>query len=66
MIAVCAYAARFVFYGISTTLSHVSAYTILENIRLGIAEKLMRAPLGTVIGDSVGRLKSVYCFQSCH
>ena len=27
-----AYALRFVFYGISTTLSHISAYTILENI----------------------------------
>ena len=59
VVAVCAYAIRFLFYGISTTLSHVSAYTILENIRLGIAEKLMKAPLGTVIGDSVGRLKSI-------
>ena len=29
-----AYAIRFLFYGISTSLSHISAYTILENIRL--------------------------------
>ena len=29
-----AYAIRFLLYGISTSLSHISAYTILENIRL--------------------------------
>ena len=40
-------------------LSHFSAYTILENIRLGLAKRLMKAPLGTVLGESVGKLKSV-------
>lgn len=54
-----AYALRFVFYGISTTLSHISAYTILENIRLSLARRLMKAPLGTVLGESVGKLKNV-------
>lgn len=54
-----AYALRFVFYGISTTLSHISAYTILENIRLSLAKRLMKAPLGTVLGESVGKLKNV-------
>ena len=53
------YAIRFLFYGISTSLSHISAYTILENIRLTLAQRLMKAPLGTVIGESVGKLKSV-------
>ena len=53
------YAIRFLFYGISTSLSHISAYTILENIRLALAQRLMKAPLGTVIGESVGKLKSV-------
>ena len=38
---------------------HISAYTILENIRLTLAQRLMKAPLGTVIGESVGKLKSV-------
>ena len=47
------------FYGISTTLSHISAYTILENIRLSLAQRLMKAPLGTVLGESVGKLKNV-------
>ena len=53
-----AYAIRFLLYGISTSLSHISAYTILENIRLTLAQRLMKAPLGTVIGESVDR-KSV-------
>lgn len=54
-----AYVLRLVFYGISTTLSHISAYTILENIRLSLAQRLMKAPLGTVLGESVGKLKNV-------
>ena len=41
-----AYAIRFLLYGISTSLSHISAYTILENIRLTRAQRLMKAPLG--------------------
>lgn len=58
-VGVGAYAIRFLFYGISTSLSHISAYTILENIRLTLARRLMKAPLGTVIGESVGKLKNV-------
>ena len=54
-----AYAVCFLLYGISTSLSHISAYTILENIRLALAQRLMKAPLGTVMGESVGKLKSV-------
>ena len=59
LIAVCGYAFRYIFHGISTSLSHASAYSILENIRLALAERLMRAPLGTVVEESVGKLKSV-------
>ena len=36
-ISLGAYAIRFIFYGISTTLSHFSGYTILETIRLRLA-----------------------------
>jgi len=57
--ALISYALRFLFYGISTTLSHISAYTILENIRLSLAEKLLKAPLGVVLSKSVGYLKNV-------
>ena len=59
LIGLGAYAVRFLLYGISTSLSHISAYTILENIRLSLAKQLMKAPLGTVLGESVGKLKSV-------
>lgn len=59
--AVClsGYAVKIVFYAISTNLAHISAYSILENMRLRIADKLMRAPLGTVLNQTVGKLKSV-------
>lgn len=51
LIGLAAYAVRFLLYGISTSLSHFSAYTILENIRLSLAKRLMKAPLGTVLGN---------------
>lgn len=58
LIALAGYFAKVLFYGISTTLSHFSAYTILEEIRLAIAEKLMSAPLGTVLNDTAGKIKN--------
>ena len=47
------------FFGISTSLSHESAYTILETIRLQVAKKLLNAPLGSVLNKSVGSLKNL-------
>lgn len=57
-IAMAGYLVKIVFYGISTVLSHVSAYTILEGLRLQIADRLMRAPLGTVLSKPIGHLKN--------
>ncbi len=59
--AVClaAYVVKLLFYGISTMLSHISAYTILEAIRLKIADKLMKAPLGTVLNETAGKFKNI-------
>lgn len=59
--AVClgGYVVKLVFYAISTMLAHFSAYSILENMRLRIADRLMKAPLGTVLNQTVGKLKSV-------
>ena len=39
------YALMLIFHGISTTLSHESAYTILEGLRRKMTDKLMKAPL---------------------
>ncbi len=47
------------FYAASTMLAHMSAYGVLEEIRLEIASKLVRAPLGTVIAQPVGTMKNV-------
>lgn len=53
------YLIKILFYGFSTVLSHRSAYKILENIRLAIADKLMKVPLGTVLNESIGKMKNV-------
>lgn len=53
------YVIKLLFYGISTTLSHSSAYQILESIRLAISRKLMKAPLGEILSNTAGKLKSI-------
>lgn len=53
------YIVKLLFYGISTTLSHISAYKILENIRLTATARLMRAPLGVTLGITAGNLKNI-------
>ncbi|WP_461612538.1 ABC transporter ATP-binding protein [Clostridium sp. Marseille-QA1073] len=58
-ICLAGYVVKLSFYAISTMLAHFSAYTILENMRLKIADRLMKAPLGTVLNQSVGKLKNV-------
>lgn len=58
---ICAagYLVKYSLYVLSTSLSHISAYNILENIRLALVNKLMRAPLGVVMGQPAGKLKNV-------
>lgn len=58
-ICLAGYLVKLIFYAISTLLAHYSAYRILETMRLKLADKLMRAPLGTVLNQSIGKLKSV-------
>lgn len=59
-LAAGSYVASKALFGISTLLSHVSAYTILETLRRDFIEKLMRASLGTVQGKSIGQIKNVF------
>ena len=59
VICLVGYSVKILFHGISTTLAHMSAYEILESMRIRIAEKLMKASLGTVQNQSVGKLKNV-------
>lgn len=58
-ICLTGYVVKLSFYAISTMLAHFSAYTILENMRLKIADRLMKSPLGTVLNQPVGKLKNV-------
>lgn len=59
----CAFAAfsfivQIVFHGISTMLSHYSAYTILQRLRLALIERLKQAPLGAVYARPFGSMKT--------
>ncbi|MDR1894221.1 MAG: ABC transporter ATP-binding protein/permease [Spirochaetales bacterium] len=45
--------------GVSTSLSHVAAFTILRNIRVRVAAKLQRVPLGTVLDTPSGKYKNI-------
>lgn len=58
-ISAAGYVIKLLFHGISTSFSHISAYKILESIRLALSNKLMRAPLGTVFSQTAGNLKNV-------
>ena len=59
LVGIGGYLIRVICFGISTILAHISAYTILEGIRLKIANRLMRAPLGEVMGRRIGYLKNI-------
>lgn len=59
LIGAAGYLLRVACHGISTILAHISAYTILEGIRLKIADRLMKAPLGEVMGRRIGYLKNI-------
>lgn len=61
LIIICAtgYVAKILFHGIATTFSHISAYNILEGIRLSMTGKLAKAPLGTVLSRPGGEIKNL-------
>lgn len=59
LVGAAGYLLRVACHGISTILAHISAYTILEGIRLKNADRLMKAPLGEVMGRRIGYLKNI-------
>ena len=59
LVGAAGYLIRCVCYGTSTILAHISAYTILQGIRLKIANRLMKAPLGAIMGRRIGYLKNI-------
>ena len=59
-VCLAGYVLRIVAHAVSTTLAHISAYTILEQIRLKIAERLLRAPLGEATRRNAGKVKDIF------
>lgn len=59
VVALLGYTGKVVFHGISTTLSHQSAYQILKNIRTMIVNKLSKLPLGDVLNIPSGEYKTI-------
>ena len=57
-VSLAGYAVKVAGYALSTMLAHVSAYTILEGLRLQAADRLMGAPLGEVDSRPIGAMKS--------
>ncbi len=53
------YALQLICYGISTSFAHISAYTILGAIRLKIADRLIKSPLGEITGRTAGQIKDI-------
>lgn len=60
IVAAAGYVASKILFGLSTLLSHVSAYTILETLRDDVVEKLMKTSLGTASSKSIGQVKNVF------
>lgn len=53
------YAVKILLFSLSTGISHSMAYTILEALRLRLADRFLHAPLGDVEGHSIGEIKSM-------
>ncbi len=50
---------RYVFHGISTTLSHKSTFAVISEIRTQLTQKLTRLPMGYLLDTPSGRLKNI-------
>lgn len=50
---------RYLFHGISTTLSHVATFAVISEVRLKLTKKLTRLPMGYLLDTPSGRLKNI-------
>ena len=57
--ALAVYAVKILLFTLSTGTSHAMAYTILEGLRLRLADRFLHAPLGNVENHSIGEIKSM-------
>lgn len=59
MLALSAYVLKILTFTLSTGVSHSMAYTILEGLRLRLADRFLHAPLGDVENHTIGEIKSM-------
>lgn len=53
------WALRYLFHGISTSLSHQATFAVLSEVRLKLTRKLTRLPMGYLLDTPSGRLKNI-------
>ena len=59
LLALLFYAAKIITLTLLTGVSHSMAYTILESLRLRLANRFLHAPLGNVENHSIGEIKNM-------
>lgn len=59
LLAFAAYAMKILTFSLSTGTSHSMAYTILEGLRLRLADRFLHAPLGNVENHTIGEIKNM-------
>lgn len=59
LLSLGAYAAKILLFSLSTGVSHAMAYTVLESLRLRLADRFLRAPLGSVENRTIGEIKTM-------
>lgn len=59
LFALVVYAVKILLFSLSTGTSHSMAYTILEGLRLRLADRFLHAPLGNVENHSIGEIKNM-------
>ncbi len=53
------WALRYLFHGVSTSLSHKATFAVLSEVRLRLTKKLTRLPMGYLLDTPSGRLKNI-------
>lgn len=59
LISLAVYALKILLFSLSTGTSHSTAYTVLEGLRLRLADRFLHAPLGDVEGHTIGEIKGM-------
>lgn len=59
LLAFAAYSMKILTFSLSTGTSHSMAYTILEGLRLRLADRFLHAPLGNVENHTIGEIKNM-------